>query len=391
MTIPLETWDMHNKWILLRIDANVPLENDKILDDNRLQEIVQTIDYILAKKGHIILLTHIGRPKDHEKSLSTKNLMPWFLKKYTIDFAQTFDDIERLKKAGSSLILFENLRFFAEEKALSLPFAQKLAALGDFYVNDAFGTLHRDHTSITLLAEQFPAENRSMGFLVAKEFRMLNGLIYRNTHPSLIVLGGAKLETKIPLINALIDYTDTLFIGPALSFTFMKSQGIAVGKSLVEDHLVDLCRATLAKAAQSNCSLMLPQDYLISLDTTGEKLCYTQTQAIPDDAVGISIGEKTIKKLEDIIKKARVIFFNGSMGFSEKPETMLMMKKILTMLNRSQSTTVLAGGDTVSYARAQNLVKNITHLSTGGGATISYLINKQLPGLRALHYRAKSQ
>ncbi len=240
MTIPLETWDIHNKWILLRIDANVPLENNQILDDNRLQEIVHTIDYILAKKGHIILLTHIGRPSAYEASLSTKNLMPWFAKKYAITFAPTIDAIQPLKNDNPPIILLENLRFFPEEKALSLPFAQHLASLADFYVNDAFGTLHRNHTSITLLANQFADNRKSMGFLVEKELRMLNALIYRHTHPSLIILGGAKLETKIPLINALIDYTDTLFIGPALSFTFMKSQGVPVGKSLVEDHLIDL-------------------------------------------------------------------------------------------------------------------------------------------------------
>jgi phosphoglycerate kinase len=391
MTIPLQTWNMHNKWILLRIDGNVPLRHGIIVDDYRLQQIIPTIDYILGNNGRIILLTQIGRPTGHEEALSTKQLMPWFATKYSIAFAATLEDIAQLQKTDTKLILLENLRFFKEEKALSLSFAQKLASYGDLYVNDAFATLHRNHTSITLLAQQFCADDRSIGFLVEKELSMLNALINRHSHPSLIILGGAKLETKIPLIHSLLDYIDTIFIGPALASTFMKAQGIAVGKSLVKEELVDTCKEILQKANTSHCSLIFPQDYIVARDNIDGPLSFSQGPEIPNDSVGISIGEKTINTLKTIIEKAKIIFLNGSMGFSDKPKTMDGMNALLKMLNASSATTIIAGGDTVSYARSQDLLRHITYISTGGGATISYLSGSELPGLVVLKYGTESQ
>ena len=391
MTIPLETWSLKNQWVLLRIDANVPLENGTILDDNRLQQVLPTIDYILEKKGRIIVLTHIGRPQDHEPSLSTKHLVSWFAKKYSIAFAATPADIPALQKGNANLILLENLRFFPEEKNLSLPFAQQLASYAQFYVNDAFGTLHRNHTSITLLAEQFPPNRKSMGFLVEKELNMLSALIDRHTHPTLIILGGAKLETKIPLIENLLDHTDTLFVGPALSCTFMEAQGISMGKSLVEHHLINECVRILEKAKKSSCKLIFPQDYLIAQDSIDGALSYAQTDSIPENGVCISIGEKTLSILEQYIKHATTIFLNGSMGFSDKPKTMEGMSAHLHMLNKATATTVIAGGDTVYYARSHDLIDHISYISTGGGATIQYLSGNELPGLSALKNGTESK
>lgn len=390
MPIPLQTWNMPNKWIMLRIDGNVPLKDGVIADDYRLQQTVPTIDYILAHNGRIILLTHRGRPTGHEESLSTKQLMPWFTQKYSVAFAATLEDIPQLQKTDTQIILLENLRFFKEEKELSLLFAQKLASYADFYVNDAFATMHRNHTSITLLAQQFSAHNRSIGFLVEKELSMLNSLINHHSHPSLIILGGAKLETKIPLILSLLDHTDTIFVGPALAATFMKAQGFAVGKSLVKDDLLNECLQILQKAKTSQCNLIFPQDYLIARDSIGGPLSYTQDHEIPDHSVCISIGEKTIHTLKAIIQEAKIIFLNGSMGFSDKPKTMDGMNALLKMLNASSATTIIAGGDTVSYARSQDLLKHITYISTGGGATISYLSGNKLPGLAVLKYGTKS-
>lgn len=390
-TIPLQTWDVRDKWILLRIDGNVPLQNGKILDDNRLQQIIPTIDYILKKHGRIIVLTHIGRPTDHEESLSTKQLLPWFSQRYSTAFAPTFAALSQLKKTDAQLILFENLRFFPEEKNLSLTFAQTLASYGDFYVNDAFGSLHRNHTSITLLAEQFSANRKSIGFLVEKELHMLDALINRHKHPSLIILGGVKLETKIPLIKNLLERTDTIFIGPALSCTFMKAQDIPVGQSLVKNDLIEECLEILERAKKSPCKIIFPEDYLIAHDNIDGPLSYTQGCAIPDNGVCISIGKKTVLALEAMIQKAGIIFLNGSMGFSNKPETMEGMKNLLKMLNTSTATTIIAGGDTVYYARTQSLLNHITYVSTGGGATISYLSGEPLLALEALKNGAKSK
>lgn len=391
MKIRLQSWNMNNKWVLLRIDGNVPMKNGIILDDNRLQQIIPTIDYILSNNGRIIILTHIGRPIDHEQSLSSKHLMPWFLQRYQTTFAETIDAISLLKTKNEKLILLENLRFFPEEKDLSVDFAKKLASYGDFYVNDAFATLHRNHTSITLLADQFSINKKSMGFLVEKELTMLNAFINREKSPSLIILGGAKLETKIPLIKHLLDHADTIFVGPALSCTFMKAQNISVGKSLVKNNLIKECLQILEKAKTSSCKLLFPQDYLVAKDSFDGPLSYTQNNAVPSDAMAISIGKKTVFALKKIINNANIIFLNGSMGFSEKPHTMESMNQLLKALNTTHATTIIAGGDTVYYAKTQKMLTHISYISTGGGATISYLSGEQLPGLQALKNRTKTQ
>jgi len=385
----LPSWNIQNKRIFLRADLNVPLVNKKIINDFRLQSLLPTIDYILEHDGTIILATHMGRPEKCDPNFSTAILLPWFKKHgYNIIFEKDLENAyQKSKTADEQIILLENMRFFPGEKRNDSAFAQQLARLGDFYVNDAFGTLHRSDTSVTLTAQKFSPEKRTIGLLIEKELRILNNLLYNPKQPFVLILGGGKVADKIPIIQNLLNKVQTILLCPAIVFTFLKAIGKPVGNSLVDDRMLETCRTILKHTEQQNISVMFPVDFQVVRGNIDGSLAIVSANAITTNDIGISIGPLTMQEWKPIIKQAGTVFFNGSIGFANKSETLNGMKAALHAMTQSAGTTIIAGGDSVAVAHDLGLDNQIDYLSTGGGATLAYLSGQELPGLTIINYK----
>lgn len=382
LTPTFQSWHCAEQRIFLRADLNVPLAHGTILSDHRLRAVQPTIDYLLAKDAQIILATHLGRPTAYDPALSTQQLMPWFEHHgYTITFAASPAAITKLPVQKCTIILLENLRFFPGEKAQSKTFAQELVALAPWYVNDAFGALHRTDTSITLLANCYKSTHRSIGFLIEKEIDILAQLLHHPTVPVCFILGGGKVADKLPLIEHLCSFADTIVLCPALVFTFLKAQGINVGNSLVDEASVAAIPSIMRHIKKSKTTLVFPRDYLIAHKDEHGALTYVDADKIPAEGVGIAIGPKSIDQLEKIINKSGTVFYNGMMGFGQRKETLDSIYALMNLLSDSDATTIVAGGDSVAIIDQLGLT-GITHCITGGGSTLAYLSQQPLPGLQ---------
>lgn len=376
-----QTWNCAHERIFLRADLNVPLINGTIINDQRLQAIQPTLDYLLKKKTQIILASHIGRPDKHDAALSTHHLMQWFQKNnYTIQFAQSITDAQNIPFEQNTIILLENLRFFAEEKKQSAPFADHLATLAPWYVNDAFASLHRTDTSLALLAQRYAPTHRSIGFLIEKELTILSRLKNNPTPPVCFILGGGKVADKLPLIEALLDSANTIVLCPALVFTFLKAIKKPTGLSLVDDQLLNQARIILKKAQTNGGKIVFPVDYQVADGNKDGPLSFVDADHFPANSMGISIGPKTVSLIQNIITNANTIFYNGMMGFHDREETLTGMKAIMRALSESSATTVVAGGDSITLVDQLHL-DGITYCITGGGSTLAYLSDEKLPGL----------
>lgn len=376
--------NLAGKRILLRADLNVPIRNGTIIDEYRLREVLPTINLILNKGASIAIITHIGRPEKPTPDLSTKQLVPWFEKQgYEIVFASTIKDAHTKLNKGNRLVLLENLRFFSGEKGKDKEFAQALATLGDYYVNDAFATMHRDDASITLVPNYFPFEKRTIGLLAQKELDKLNTLLHTPKHPFALILGGGKVQTKLPLLFNLIDKVDMLFLCPAIVFSFLKAQGESVGKSLVDDASLDHCKEILNTAQATNVKVFFPIDYQVAMNSFEGPLSYVPANEIPDNAVGMSIGPQTVDLFASEFNNAKTILYNGLMGDVGRPETIDGACKLFHAMAQTKAHTIIAGGDSVAAAHLCKVI-DIEWCSSGGGATIAYLSGHPLPGLVAL-------
>ena len=384
LTSALPSWNCNNQPVFLRADLNVPLKDGTIINDRRLRAAQPTLDYLIKQNATVILATHLGRPKEKEETLSTKHLLPWFEKQgYQIRFCATLDDANTARQtaAPGSILLLENLRFFNEERKASLPFARRLARLADWYVDDAFGALHRHDTSITLLPEQFAPNKRTIGFLVKKELDILDTFLQNPQHPVCIILGGNKIATKLPLIKNLLTIADHIILCPAIVFTFLKALGKPVGKSVVDEEVIDVARTILHQAPQENCAVHFPVDYQVAQGEISGPLSIATADQFPPDGVGISIGPESEKLFAKIIQSSKTTFFNGAIGFLDRPETLHGMQSILTAMATSPGTSLVTGGD--SLAALDELgISGITHTITGGGSALAYLSGKILPGLK---------
>lgn len=379
ITNKLPSWDLNNARVILRADLNVPVYDGKVINDFRLQAFKQTLDYLLAKKAHVTILTHIGRPEHQNQELSTRHLMPWFTAhNYDIQFAPT---IETARNSASQVTLLENLRFWPEERERSKYFAQELATLGDYFVSDAFGVMHRKDASITLLPLEFDSAHRSIGFLVEREIAALEHIRNNPEQPFVAILGGGKVHDKIPLIEKLIDKAKIILLCPAIVFTFEKARGTRVGKSFVDDDSLNVCREILDLCEKKGVPLLFPVDYQIALETLHGPLSCVEADKIPANAIGTSIGPKTLKLFSEAILDAQTIFFNGVFGFLERKDTLEGARKLIELIAQSPATSIVAGGDTAAVAQAFGLLENIDYVSTGGGATLAYIAGQDLPGL----------
>lgn len=401
LTCHIPAWELHNKRVFLRADLNVPLVNGTIADDYRLRALIPTIQLIQKKGGIILLATHIGRPKTPDPKLSTRLLIPWFAKHgLEVTFAATPQDAQCMLKTVTSknheppqkaLVLLENLRFFPGEKNRDQNFAQELAALGDFYVNDAFGSLHRTDTSITLVPALFAPEKKSIGLLVEWELLALEPLLVSPKKPYVAVIGGGKVADKLPLLEGLLSKVDALLLCPAIIFTFLKAQGKSVGKSLVDPSALGTCEKLLALAQERHVTIHVPLDYQIAHDTISGPLSYVDAEAIPDNGIGISVGPKTIAAYTQILNGAHTIFFNAAMGFSSREKTLQGTYALIRAIAQAPGLSIVGGGDSVAAVEKMGLEKKIGYLSTGGGATLAYISGQELPGLSALGDRTKAQ
>jgi phosphoglycerate kinase len=376
------SWNLFHKRVFLRADLNVPLSHGKIDNDFRLTSILPTLDYLLNKNASVVLATHIGRPQHNEPELSTQILIPWFEQHgYSIQFVPNIPTIANLAITPKQILLLENLRFFPEEKNNDIFFAKELARTAQYYVNDAFGVIHEHACSTTVLPYEFTESRRSIGLLMEKELQMLNTISENPTRPFLAILGGGKIKDKIPLIHSLLQKVDTLIICPALCFTFLKAMGKPVGKSLVDDTMLDSCKKIMLAAERSSISCIFPIDYQVSHNSIDESFSTIPADSFPADGIGISVGPKTVELITKEINQAKTIFLNCAMGFSEYPATQKSSQDIIAAMAQSSAHTIIAGGDSVDIALHTKHHEQIDHLSTGGGAALAYLSNTLLPGL----------
>jgi len=377
---------LQNKIVFLRDDLNVPLDKGNIENDFKLQKSLPTIDYILDHKGTIVLATHLGRPKNKDPELSTKQLIPWFKERgYTIYFIKdiTSNTSSKIIPHQKTIYLLENLRFFPGEKDQSKTFAKILASLADIYINDAFGTLHRKDASVALVPEFFTPDKKTFGFLIEKELKMLHPLVKNIKKPFICFIGGKKISDKLSYAFKLMETVQELAICPALVFTLLKEKGLQVGKSLIDESAKSAAKEIIEKSSKSKVDLILPQDYLVSENNIKGKLFYCKPDQFKKNYIGISIGPETVKILKKKIDSAETIFFNAPMGFSSRKETLNETYELLNYIAESKAYTVVGGGTSVQLA-LNTQPKAFNHLSTGGGATLAYISNSPMPGLKAL-------
>lgn len=379
----LPTLDLPDQRVFLRADLNVPVKDGRITNDYRLTALKPTLDLLLARGCSIVLATHRGRPVGINPSLSTKVLIPWFKEHgYTISHeANLAAAREKSYTLSNSIVLLENLRFFPGEKDHDAFFAQQLALLGDYYVNDAFGLLHRNDTSITLVPALFAPEKRTIGLLIEKELSMLSRLVDNPEHPFVLCIGGGKVVDKLPLLYTLLDKVDMILLCPAVVCTFLQALGDTVGNSLVDTTSINECKKFLEDARAQGVTIMFPDDYQIAESTFFGSLSITDTACIPDGYVALSVGPKTSHTYAEIIRSAKTVFFNGLPGDINRRDSLQGVAPLFEAAGASTGLSVIGGGDSVAAAELLHYTQHISYLSTGGGATLAYLAGQLLPGL----------
>jgi len=382
--------DLNGKRVIMRVDFNVPLDNERnITDDTRIRAALPTIEYVLSKNTKLILMSHLGRPKGQVKEELRmtpvgKRLSELLGKEVIVTKDAIGEETEKIVSGMQTgdVVLLENLRFHKEEEENDPEFAKKLASYADIYVNDAFGTAHRAHASTEGITKYLPAV---AGFLMEKEINFLGKLLYQPDKPYIAIIGGAKVSTKIGVLEKLLEKVDTLIIGGGMCYTFLKAKGFEVGKSLVETDKVNLAFELIKKADEKGVNFMLPIDHLVVEEVSENSRPRTvDTNSIPQDMIGVDIGPKTIKAYKKEIKKGKTIFWNGPMGVFEIDKFAKGTTQIAKALASSKGTTVVGGGDSVAAVNKIGVADKITHVSTGGGASLEFLEGKELPGIVAL-------
>jgi phosphoglycerate kinase len=392
--------DLTNKRVLIRVDFNVPLSKDgiTITDDTRIRETIPTIEYALRRKAKVILCSHLGRPKG--KPVATMSLRPLVDHlRHLLDHVISEDEnvafspdcvgeiaseMANNLESGQPLLL-ENLRFHPEEEANDPAFARRLASLCDIYVNDAFGSAHRAHASTEGITHFVKIS--AAGLLMEKELTYLGKALSEPDKPFVAIIGGAKVSDKIQVIDNLLDKADAIIIGGGMAYTFLNAQGQATGKSLVELDKLDVAKAALAKARAKGVRFLLPVDHVLAdkFAPDAKTETFSGTGAFPADKMALDIGPKSIVLFEDEIAEARTVIWNGPMGVFEMPAFAHGTNAIAHAVARNHdATTIVGGGDSVAAVQQSGVANRITHISTGGGASLEFLEGKTLPGVAAL-------
>lgn len=384
--------DVRSKRVLVRVDYNVPLDtNGNVSDDKRITASLPTINYLLEQGARIILCSHLGRPKGEVKkefSLAPvakrlKELLP----NVNIYFASDCIGEEAQQKAAAlkdgEILLLENLRFHKEEEKNDPEFAKKLASLAEIYVSDAFGTVHRAHASTAGVAAYLPAV---AGFLIGKELSIMGGALENPERPFVAILGGAKVADKIGVITNLLNKCDTLLIGGGMAYTFFKAMGYEIGDSLLDAESIDLAKQLMETAKQKGVKLLLPVDTVVAKAFAADAEHMTvAANAIPAGWQGLDIGEKTRELFAAEIKNAKTVIWNGPMGVFEFPAFAKGTEAVAKACAECGGTTIIGGGDSASAVKKLGYADKMTHISTGGGASLEFLEGKVLPGVAALN------
>ena len=383
--------DVRSKRVLVRVDYNVPLDaNGNVSDDKRITASLPTINYLLEQGARIILCSHLGRPKGEVKkefSLAPvakrlKELLP----NVNIYFASDCIGEEAERKAAAlkdgEILLLENLRFHKEEEKNDPEFAKKLASLAEIYVSDAFGTVHRAHASTAGVAAYLPAV---AGFLIGKELSIMGGALENPERPFVAILGGAKVADKIGVITNLLNKCDTLLIGGGMAYTFFKAMGYEIGDSLLDAESIDLAKQLMETAKEKGVKLLLPVDTVVAKAFAADAEHMTvAANAIPAGWQGLDIGEKTRELFAAEIKNAKTVIWNGPMGVFEFPEFAKGTEAVAKACAECGGTTIIGGGDSASAVKKLGYADKMTHISTGGGASLEFLEGKELPGIACL-------
>lgn len=384
------------KKVLIRVDFNVPLdENYKITDDNRITAALPTIKKILQDGGAIILMSHLGRPKDGPtEKYSLKPIVPHLsdLLGQEVQFANDCIGREAIDKAKElepgEVLLLENLRFYKEEEKGDVGFAKKLAALGNVYVNDAFGTAHRAHASTSIIAQFFP-DAKYFGYLMASELENAEKVLNGAAKPFTAIMGGSKVSDKILLIEKLLDKVDNLIIGGGMAYTFAKADGGNIGTSLVEMDKLDLAKSLQQKAKDKGVKLFLPVDNVVADKFANDaQTKIAKTGEIEDNWMGLDIGPETIKLFSEVIEGSKTILWNGPMGVFEMESFLVGTKAIAEAVVKATDNgafSLIGGGDSAAAVSKFNLTNEVSYVSTGGGALLEYMEGKELPGVKAIN------
>ena len=389
----IEDIDVQNKRVLVRCDFNVPLnEAGEITDDKRIRESLPTIKYLLGKGAKVILCSHMGRPKGEfnmKYSLAPVAARLSELLGFEVKLAKDVVGPSAKELAAScesgKAVLIENVRFHKEEEKNDPAFAKELASLAEVYVNDAFGTSHRAHASTAGVADYLPA---ACGYLIQKEIDVMGKALADPKRPFVAILGGAKVSDKIGVISNLIGKVDTLIIGGAMAYTFAKAQGGKTGISRVEEDKVDLAKEILEKAEKAGVKLLLPVDTACAKEfDANAEITVCEENNIADDLMGLDIGPKTIDLFCEAIKNAGTVVWNGPMGVFEFPRFAVGTKAVAKAVAESNAISIIGGGDSAAAVEQLGYADKMTHISTGGGASLEFLEGKELPGIMALNDR----
>jgi phosphoglycerate kinase len=391
--LTIDDLQLKDKRVLVRVDFNVPLDKKcEVTDDRRIVESLPTIKKILQDGGKAILMSHLGRPKGKTPELSLLPVAKRLEKLLGKPVKFVNDCIgPEVEKAASELksgecLLLENLRFYPEEEKNNPEFAKKLAGLGDIYINDAFGTAHRAHASTEGVTKYF--KQCAAGYLMQKELKYLGMALSNPQRPFVAILGGAKISGKIDVISNLMDKVDALLIGGGMAFTFYKSMGLEIGKSLLEADKVDLAKEILNKAKDKKVKLLLPVDVVVAAEAKEDSPSHVvDKDKIPPDMQGVDIGPQTLSEFSSELEKAKTVVWNGPMGVFEINKFANGTVKIaeeLAKITQKGAITIVGGGDSAAAVAKAGLENKLTHISTGGGASLEFLEGKVLPGVAAL-------
>ncbi len=396
MNLPsVDDFNFKDRQAIVRVDFNVPLDEKlQVRDDTRIRAALPTIKKILKDGGRVILMSHLGRPKDREDRFSLRHIRAGVEKLLGVPVIMAPDcvgpEVEALaaELKNGEVLLLENLRYHKEEKAGDPGFAKQLASLAEVYVNDAFGTAHRAHASTAVIAKFFEPSKRMFGYLMAKEVEMASRVLHHSERPSLAILGGAKVSDKIPIIRHLLPRSDHIIIGGGMAFTFIKAGGGEVGNSLLEEDRIEEARQILKEASERGVSIHLPEDSLAADAFSADAATRIfPSGEIPEGWMGLDIGPKAIAAFGAVILASKTILWNGPMGVFEMKKfaagTLEIAKFIAEATSRG-AFSLVGGGDSVSALTQMGLADKVSYVSTGGGALLEFLEGKKLPGIEAI-------
>ncbi|MFP4330454.1 MAG: phosphoglycerate kinase [Alkalispirochaetaceae bacterium] len=382
--------DLRNKRVLMRADFNVPLKGETITDDTRIQAALPTMNHILEQEGaRLILMSHLGRPKGKKDPAFTlapvaRRLSELLGREVVMAEDCVGPEVEKQSKElpAGGVMLLENVRFYKEETDNDEGFSKKLAALGDLYVNDAFGSAHRAHASTEGVAHILPSY---AGFLIEKEVAFFTPVLENPEQPMVAVIGGAKVSTKIAVLESLLPNCKTLIIGGGMAYTFLKAQGHEIGKSLLEEEYLETAKSLISKAKEQGVEVILPTDHLVAPEFDENAVAEAVDSVdVPADKVAMDIGPKTVELCKERIASARTVVWNGPMGVFEFDTFAAGTRIVAEAIADSPAMTVVGGGDSVAAANKFNVAARMSHVSTGGGASLEFLEGKKLPGIQAL-------